>query len=103
MSTTQQVVQVALWYDGRVFVPDRPFAHMPVGTVIKVWTTTEPTDWPSGYLESTMGQGPDLEEPEDPPFKLGEEPTCSTRTPPLALQTPSRSFRAGHHRHLRGR
>lgn len=73
MSPTQQVVQVALRYDGKVFVPDQPFPHLPPGTVITVWTTTEPTDWPTGYLESTMGQGPDLEEPDDPSFILGEE------------------------------
>ena len=73
MSTTQQAIQVALRYDGKVFVPDRPFPHLPPGTVINVWTTTEPTAWPPGYIESTMGQGPDLEEPEELSFDLDEE------------------------------
>ncbi len=72
MNATPQAIQVALRYDGNVFVPDRPFPHLPPGTVIHVWTSTEPTDWPAGYLESTVGQGEDMDDPDDPQLNDAE-------------------------------
>ena len=66
MGATPQAIQVALRYDGKVFVPDQPFPHLPPGTVIRVWTSTEPTDWPPGYIESAVGQGEDMDDPDDP-------------------------------------